>query len=163
MKFFAAIAAVTAQLQFLKRDEECHSKCFQYCPAWNTKCQLQCDKACEINLISLNSSDAFSAIRTDIFNEDVNFDTLSEHALTSRAAQNIYAERNFLMQLDEDTCWSKCVLYQPAHMCQYACNQQETFVPPSLMSLDDLIAEDDTSASVNKEMIDTPAWKCGGP
>ena len=45
---------------------------------------------------------------------------------------------------DADSCWNKCVLYQPAHMCQYACNQQETFVPPALLSLksiDDLVTD----------------------
>ena len=51
-----------------------------------------------------------------------------------------------LMELDAaiDTCWEKCVLYQPAHMCQYACNQQETFVPPGLLqlkSLDTLVTD----------------------
>ena len=97
-------------------------------------------------LMNLNSRDPFGAIRTDIFNEDFDLDTLPKRALTSRAAQNVYAGQNFLMQLDSETdaCWNKCVLYQPAHMCQYACNQQETFVPAALMnlkSLDDLVTD----------------------
>ena len=50
-------------------------------------------------LMNLNSRDAFGAIRTDIFNEDVDFDTLPERALTSRAAQNVYSPQ--LIRLDE--------------------------------------------------------------
>ena len=49
--------------------------------------------------MNLNSRDAFGAIRTDIFNEDVDFDTLPERALTSRAAQNVYSPQ--LIRLDE--------------------------------------------------------------
>ena len=131
MKFIAIIAAVSA-------DMECWRNCYG-----KEGDEYYCHRKCD-SMMNLNSRDAFGAIRTDIFNEDFDLDTLPERALTSRAAQNVYAQQNFLMQLDSDTdaCWNKCVLYQPAHMCQYACNQQETFVPAALMnlkSLDDLV------------------------
>ena len=69
MKFLAVIAASSAQ--FLAKND----------------------------LMSLNSRDAFGATRTAIFNEDVDFGTLPERALISRAAQNVYAPQ--LVRLDE--------------------------------------------------------------